>query len=219
MRILIAEDDVSVARALADVLRHHGHTTQHVVSGDEVLHAHRGQDMVLLDLQLFESDGYTTLRRLRQVSQVPVVVITARGDERSTVRALHLGADDYLVKPVRMNELIARLQSVARRRQPQREAQTVVCGDVEIDLVARVVSLAGLPVALTTKEFELLAVLARHAGQAVRRQQILDEVWGDAFMNTSRSIDVHLTQLRVKLGRPELITTIRGFGYRLETDP
>ena len=208
---------MSVARALADVLRHHGYTTRHVVSGDEVLLRHRGHYVVLLDLQLFESDGFTTLRRLRQVSQVPVLVVTARGDERSTVRALHLGADDYLVKPVRMNELIARLRSVVRRRQPERPAQTVVCGDVEIDLVARSVSLAGLPVALTTKEFELLAVLARHPGQAVRRQQVLDEVWGDAFMSTSRSIDVHLTQLRVKLGTADLITTIRGFGYRLET--
>lgn len=225
VRILIAEDDPSLARALTDVLRHHGHACWQVARGDDALRQHRDADLLLLDLQLLDTDGFSVLQRLRTVSTVPVVVVTARGDERSTVRALHLGADDYLVKPVRMNELVARVQAVARRRPPADPGEPPGAhggvvragddGDVVVDLEARSVQVAGRPVALTAKEFDLLAVLARRPGEAVRRQQVLDELWGDAFVGTSRSLDVHLASLRSKLGRPDLITTIRGFGYRL----
>jgi DNA-binding response OmpR family regulator len=146
-----------------------------------------------------------------------VVVLTAHGDERSVVRGLRLGADDYLVKPVRLTELLARIDAVTRRARatgPGPGARTVRAGDVEIDLDARRVLVGGAEAGLTAKEFDVLAVLARRAGTAVSREQLLDEVWGDTGHATSRSLDVHLTQLRAKLGRPGLLTTIRGFGYR-----
>ncbi|MGL4175661.1 MAG: response regulator transcription factor, partial [Dermatophilaceae bacterium] len=137
----------------------------------------------------------------------------------STVRALHLGADDYVVKPIRLRELLARIDVVTRRRPADgvtASAEVHVDGAV-IDLGARtVVDAADRPVPLTAKEFALLAVLARRAGTAVSRQQILDEVWGDAYAAASRSFDVHLTQVRAKLPASVRITTIRGFGYRLE---
>ncbi|MGW4755082.1 response regulator transcription factor [Streptomyces chartreusis] len=180
---------------------------------------HRQADLLLLDLGLPDLDGLEVLRKLRAVSGLPVVVLTARGDERSVVRGLRLGADDYLVKPVRLAELLARIEAVTRRAAtPTALAspapRTARAGDVEVDLDARRVTVGGAEVRLTTKEFAVLAALAGRAGTAVSRQQLMDEVWGDAYLAVSRSLDVHLTQLRAKLGRPEVLTTIRGFGYR-----
>ncbi|MGW7566807.1 response regulator transcription factor [Streptomyces tendae] len=218
MQILLAEDDDGVAGALVEVLYDHGHITRRVTRGRDVLTYHRSSDLLLLDLGLPDVDGLEVLRRLRAVSDLSVLVLTARGDERSVVRGLRLGADDYLVKPVRLTELLARIEAVTRRttaaRAP-RAARTVRVGDVEIGLDARQVRVDGAEVELTTKEFDVLAALARRAGTAVSREQVLDEVWGDAYHAVSRSLDVHLTQLRAKLGRPELLTTIRGFGFRL----
>lgn len=217
MRILVAEDDESVAGALCQVLRSRGHEAVAVARGSDVLLQHRDHDVLLLDLGLLDGDGFDTLRQLRQVSEMPVLIVSAQGDERSTVRGLHLGADDYLVKPVRMNELLARVDAVARRRlEPQAAAEVVRASGLEIDLRSRTVSHDGADISLTTKEFDLLAALARRPGAAVSREQILDEVWGDAFVAASRSFDVHLTQLRGKLPVGGVISTIRGFGYRLE---
>ncbi|MEU0899194.1 response regulator transcription factor [Streptomyces massasporeus] len=216
MRVLLAEDDDGVAGALAEALYEYGHLPIRVRRGQEALTRHRQGDLLLLDLGLPDLDGLEVLRKLRAVSGVPVVILTARNDERSVVRGLHLGADDYLVKPVRVAELLARMDAVVRRMPDQARAtpRIVTAGDVEVDLTARRVFVAGVEVRLTTKEFAVLAVLAARAGTAVSRQQMLDEVWGDAYLAVSRSLDVHLTQLRAKLGRPDLLTTIRGFGYR-----
>ncbi|WP_329233419.1 response regulator transcription factor [Streptomyces canus] len=218
MDILLAEDDDGVAAALVEVLYDHGHITRRVRYGRDVLTYHRSSDLLLLDLGLPDTDGLDVLRKLRTVSDMSVVVLTARGDERSVVRGLRLGADDYLVKPVRLKELLARIEAVTRRtaaRSGFSSLLTVRVGDVAVDLDARRVKVAGAEVELTTKEFDVLAVLAARAGTAVSREQLLDEVWGDAYQAVSRSLDVHLTQLRTKLGRPGLLTTIRGFGYRL----
>ena len=219
MQILLAEDDDGVAAALVEVLYDHGHVTRRVRYGRDVLTYHRSSDLLLLDLGLPDTDGLDVLRALRAVSDMSVVVLTARGDERSVVRGLRLGADDYLVKPVRLAELLARIDAVTRRTAARngstvRTVRTVRAGDVEVDLDARRVRVAGTDVELTTKEFDILAVLAGRVGTAVSREQLLDEVWGDAYHSVSRSLDVHLTQLRAKLARPELVTTIRGFGYR-----
>lgn len=216
MQILLAEDDDGVAAALVEVLYDHGHTTRRVRYGRDVLTYHRSSDLLLLDLGLPDTDGLDVLRALRAVSDMSVVVLTARGDERSVVRGLRLGADDYLVKPVRLAELLARIDAVTRRGTAKGGAgtRTVRAGDVEVDLDARRVRAGGADVELTAKEFAVLAVLAGRAGTAVSREQILDEVWGDTSHAVSRSLDVHLTQLRAKLRRPELLTTIRGFGYR-----
>ncbi|KPI20337.1 two component transcriptional regulator, winged helix family [Actinobacteria bacterium OK074] len=216
MQILLAEDDDGVAAALVEVLYDQGHVTRRVRYGRDVLTYHRSSDLLLLDLGLPDVDGLDVLRSLRAVSDLSVVVLTARGDERSVVRGLRLGADDYLVKPVRLAELLARIDAVTRRARARTApaAGTVRTADVEVDLDARRVRVGGAEVELTTKEFAILAVLAARAGTAVSREQLLDEVWGDAHHAVSRSLDVHLTQLRAKLRRPELLTTIRGFGYR-----
>ncbi|MBU6529647.1 response regulator transcription factor [Streptomyces mayonensis] len=216
MQILLAEDDDGVAGALLEVLYDHGHVTRRITHGKDVLTYHRSSDLLLLDLGLPDVDGLEVLRSLRAVSDMPVVVLTARGDERSVVRGLRIGADDYLVKPVRLAELLARIEVVTRRSAALSapEARKVTVGDVEIDLDARRVTAGGTGIELTAKEFDILAVLAARTGIAVSREQVLDEVWGDAHHGVSRSLDVHLTQLRAKLSRPDLLTTIRGFGYR-----
>ncbi|MEU5511502.1 response regulator transcription factor [Streptomyces fungicidicus] len=220
MQILLAEDDDGVAAALVEVLYDHGHDTRRVRHGRDVLTYHRSADLLLLDLGLPDIDGLEVLRGLRAVSGVSVLILTARGDERSVVRGLRLGADDYLVKPVRLTELLARIEAVTRRTTSRAVtpaapgARTVRAGDVEVDLDARRVRVDGTEVELTAKEFDVLAALAARAGTAVSREQLLDEVWGDAHHAVSRSLDVHLTQLRAKLGRPGPLTTIRGFGYR-----
>lgn len=214
--MLLVEDDDGVADALVETLTARGHVPTRVSRGADVLTRHREADVVLLDLGLPDGDGFEVLQRLRKVADVPVLVLTARGDERSVVRGLRLGADDYLIKPVRLAELLARIDAVGRRVSAAKpDSQVVRVDDVEIDLRARTVVVGDSEVVLTAKEFDILAVLAGHAGRAVSRQQLMDEVWGDAYLAVSRSLDVHLTQLRGKLRRPALVRTIRGFGYRL----
>lgn len=217
VRIAVVEDDDGVAGAIVSGLRRFGHEpTRYAVGADLLLH-HAGFDFVLLDLGLPDQDGLEVLRQLRQVSSVPVIVLTARGDERSVVRGLRLGADDYLVKPARFVELVARIDSVSRRAaraEPAGAQHLVVSGDVSIDLDARTATVDGRDIELTAKEFDILAVLVRNAGSAVSRAALMDQVWGDAFVAVSRSLDVHMTGLRAKLGRRGLIATIRGFGYR-----
>jgi DNA-binding response OmpR family regulator len=218
MRVLLVEDDDGVAGALTECLRLHGHVPRHVRRGQDALIAHRQADLMLLDLGLPDGDGLDLLRKLRTVADLPVLVLTARGDERTVVRGLRLGADDYLIKPVRMAELLARMDTVVRRvaaRSRPAGADTVTVADVVIDVLGRRVLVAGIPITLTAKEFDVLAALARRAGTAVSRQQLMDEIWGDAYVGVSRSLDVHMAQLRAKLDRPGLLTTLRGFGYRL----
>ncbi|PKW14649.1 response regulator transcription factor [Saccharopolyspora spinosa] len=215
MRVLLVEDDDGVANALVEVLAAHGHRPTRVSRGADALTRHREHDLVLLDLGLPDADGLDVLRKLRRIGPIPVVVLTARGEERMVVRGLRSGADDYLVKPVRMAELLARIEAVARRgRLPGAVADEVQVGEVHVDLRTRQVRVDGRDVELTPKEFDVLAVLAGEAGSAVSRQRLMDEVWGDAYLAVSRSLDVHIAQLRGKLGRPELLVTIRGFGYR-----
>jgi DNA-binding response OmpR family regulator len=219
MRLLLIEDNADLAGLLAQRLAPRGLDLDVAHTGEEGLAMIElvAYAAVLLDLGLPDLDGLEVLRRLRRVSSVPVLVLTARGDERSVVRGLRGGADDYVVKPVRLRELLARIEAVHRRvpADGQPASPVVQVADVSVDLRARTVRVADRPVELTTKEFEVLAVLARRPGAAVSRQQIMDEVWGDAYLAVSRSLDVHMTSLRAKLDRPELVSTIRGFGYRL----
>ena len=217
MRVLLVEDDDGVARAIVDVLGTYGHRVHRCCWGADALLTHREADLVLLDLGLPDMDGLDLLRKLRRITTVPVVVLTARDDERSVVRGLRHGADDYVVKPIRLGELLARIEAVVRRSVAQKgpEPELVRVGDVCVDLRAWTVEVAGRAIRLTGKEFEVLAVLARNLGSVVSRERIMDEVWGDAYVAISRSLDVHISGLRAKLGRPELLRTIRGLGYRL----
>ena len=220
MRIAVVEDDDGVGDALVDALNEVGHAPRRMRRGADLLLGHREFDLALLDLGLPDEDGLTVLRRLRAVSEMPVVVLTARQDERSVVRALRGGADDYVVKPARLGELMARLEVAARRRTadaPAPAVRQIATGDIVVDLDARLVTVAGTDVALTPKEFELLAHLVTRRGEAVSREQLMDAIWGDAYVAISRSLDVHMTALRAKLGRPGVIETIRGYGYRWGT--
>lgn len=157
MRVAVVEDDDGVGDALVDALRARAHEPERMRRGDELLLHHRGFDAVLLDLGLPDADGLVILRQLRAVSDVPVIILTARDDERSVVRGLRIGADDYLVKPPRLNELVARLEVVTRRRRSAEEPSPdiVVAEDVRVDLAARTVTVAGELVSLTSKEFEI----------------------------------------------------------------
>jgi DNA-binding response OmpR family regulator len=215
MRILVVEDDEGVAAAITDALVRCGHGVVLATCAAEVERHRRDAELVLLDLGLPDGDGFDVLRAVRRSSDVPVLVLTARVAERDIVRGLRLGADDYLVKPVRLRELLARIEAVARRAQRQAAHDVVGVEDVRVDLLARRVTVADEELTLTATEYEILAVLARRPGVAVSRQQLLDEVWGNATVAVSRSFDVHLTALRGKLGRPGLLATVRGFGYRL----
>lgn len=165
MRVLIAEDDRSVADALKRTLARAGHDATSVARGGDVLLQHHDADILLLDLGLPDTDGFDVLRRLRLVTDLPAIVVTARGDERSTVRALRLGADDYLVKPVRVHELLARVEAVARRRAETAHSDEVVVGAVRVDFTAHRAFGGDEELALTPTEFALLAVLARHPGR------------------------------------------------------
>jgi DNA-binding response OmpR family regulator len=221
MEVLIVEDDDAMAGALTAAVATAGHKTTRVSRGADALLTHRRFEVILLDLGLPDMDGLDVLRKLRQVTDCPILILTARDDERSVVLGLRSGADDYLVKPVKLVELLARIEAVTRRagRSSGRTPHTVVVDDLEIDLDRRAATRAGEMVPLTATEFELLALLARHAGSVVTREQILDALWGDAFLASSRSLDVHLTGLRAKLQKPGLIINVRGVGYRIEADP
>lgn len=219
MRIAVVEDDDGLGDALVDALTEVGHTPVRMRRGTDALLGYHDMDVVLLDLGLPDMDGLEVLRKLRTLSSVPVVVLTARDDERSVVRALRGGADDYVVKPARLGELHARLEVAAHRRSSATgpAADRLTLGDVVVDLSGRAVEVGGRAVALTTKEFDLLAHLVTRRGEAVSREQLMDAIWGDAYVAISRTLDVHMTALRAKLDRPGAIVTIRGFGYRWDT--
>lgn len=214
----MVEDDDGVADAVVEALGAHGHVAFRAATAAQVWGRLRDADVVLLDLGLPDGDGLDVLRRLRRIADTPVLVLTARDAERDVVRGLRLGADDYLIKPVRLRELLARVEAVARRArhaaQPD-DTDVVEIGDLRVDLNARRASVADRDLTLTSTEFDILAALARRGGTALSRQQLLDEIWGDAYLAVSRSLDVHVARLRSKIDRPGLLATIRGFGFRL----
>ncbi|WP_067467362.1 response regulator transcription factor [Actinomadura macra] len=221
MRVLLVEDDDRLASALTTALTRHGHRIVRAGLAVDALRLAGDADLVLLDLGLPDMDGLDALRRVRRVSAVPIIVVTARTQERDVLRGLRSGADDYLVKPFRTAELMARMEAVVRRGTrplPVRD-RVVAVGDVRVDLETRTVTVAGRPVPLTRREFDVLALLAREPGVVRGREEILDEVWGDPLLSASRSLDVHIAGLRAKTGRPGLVVTLRGTGYRLGTGP
>ncbi|MEU0839805.1 response regulator transcription factor [Streptomyces sp. NPDC005962] len=219
MHVLLVEDDDRLAAALTAALDRLGHQVVRAGRADDALRLKDGADFVLLDLGLPDMDGLEALRRLRRASAVPVIVVTARAAERDVLRGLRGGADDYLVKPFRTAELIARMEAVVRRgTRPLTAAGPVIAvGGVRIDLATRQLEVDGHPIALTRREFDVLALLAREPGVVRSREEILDAVWGDLLLSASRSLDVHIAGIRSKTGRPELVETLRGTGYRLGT--
>lgn len=217
MRALVVEDDDSVGGALASALARHGYEVRRAWSGAEALAADRA-DIVLLDLGLPDVDGIELCRTLRERDDVPIVAVTARGDQQARVRGLRSGADDYVVKPYALGELLARMEAVLRRCGPARwrsAGARLSVGDLVIDPANRTAVVAGRSLVLTRKEFELLALLARESPAVVPRDRILMEVWNTTFEGVSSTLNVHVAGLRSKLGRADLIQTVRGVGYRL----
>lgn len=229
MRLLLVEDDNHVAAALSAVLGKHGFEVVHARSGEEALHtlvSDAGDPfaVVLLDLGLPDQDGFEVCGRIRNLSSTPVIMVTARADVRSRIHGLNLGADDYVVKPYDTGELLARIHAVSRRavhggaepavEEPAGE-HVLHLGAVVIELSTRKVSVGGVGVPLTRKEFDLLALLAQRPGVVFRREQIISEVWRTSWEGTGRTLEVHIASLRSKLRMPALIETVRGVGYRL----
>lgn len=215
MRVLLVEDDASVAGAMESALRRRGYEVVRAATVADALAA-PSVDLVLLDLGLPDGDGIDVCRELRRRdNHVAIIAVTARGEERDRVAGLRIGADDYVVKPFSMAELQARIEAVLRRvvrAAPQPEV--IEAGPLRLDPAARRVTVGGVEVALTRKEFELLSVLAREAGSVVSRDRLLMEVWRTTFAG-GHTLEVHIGSLRGKLGRPGLVQTVRGVGYRL----
>lgn len=222
--ILLIEDDHRIREAVARALASRGHEVRSSATGlsgveDALAEA---VDLVVLDLGLPDVDGLDVLRMIRAVSPVPVVIATARDDEAEIVRALDAGADDYVVKPFSSDQLDARIRAVLRRLGSDEESGPLVVGDLSIDPQSRDASLAGKPLELSRREFDLLLFLARRAGTVVGKREILAEVWRQPYGGADKTVDVHVSWLRRKLGEsaaePHFLHTVRGVGIKL-VDP
>jgi len=217
VRLLLIEDDPSISEPLCTGLIREGFEVELASTGAEALAADPA-DLVLLDLGLPDLDGRVVCRELRDRSSVPIIVVTARGDEIDRVMLLELGADDYVVKPFGFRELVARIRAVLRRSaQPENsvaEAAETNCSGLRVDRRTRTVTVEEQPVALTPKEFDLVAELASDPGAVMTREYLLEKVWDENFWGSTKTLDVHIASLRKKIGA-DRIETIRGVGFRL----
>jgi DNA-binding response OmpR family regulator len=210
--VLVVEDDPGIATQLVRALARSGYEVDHVVTGAAAL-AWGDPDVVLLDLGLPDTDGVHVCRELRQRSGAAIIVVTAYGEESDRVTALDAGADDYLVKPFGVSELLARIRAVLRRVRP--DGDTIRHGPLTVDLRTHKVTVAGQEIALTPKEFDILECLAADPGRAQSRQEILEAAWDANWYGPTKVLDVHMAALRKKLGVPGLIETVYGRGFRL----
>jgi DNA-binding response OmpR family regulator len=224
MRVMLVDDDLELARLLSEYLGSHGVTLAHVEDGTHALERLAGEsfDIVLLDVMLPTIDGFEVCRRIRGAYDVPVVMLTARGDDTDRVVGLDLGADDYVPKPFNPRELLARMHAVLRRARPAGVADRVEVGDLSIDVPAHKATLGGRELQLTSFELRVLVALARRAGETVTREELANLVLpkgGKYDPSVDRSLDVHVSHLRHKLGddarEPKRIRTVRGIGYVL----
>ncbi len=225
--VVVVEDDPHIAELVELYLRRDGFRVLRRSTGESALDAVRDERprLVVLDVGLPDVDGFEVCRRLRAFSDVPVIFLTARGDEVDRVLGLELGADDYLPKPFSPAELAARVRAVIRRAEAAPAAvlpdddEVIGIGTVEVDGGRRELRVEGTVVETTAREFALLRFLAENPGRALSRQQILDGAWGYDWYGDARTVDVHVAQVRRKLGGAATITTVRGHGYRLEPAP
>ena len=214
--MLVVEDDEPIASALVSGLQREGFAAESVGSAAEALNS-LPADFILLDLGLPDRDGIELFRNLRAVSAAPIIMVTARGAEEDRIAGLDLGADDYVVKPFGVRELVARINAVMRRSGAKdAEAMPVqVIDGIEIDRRVRTVCVSGEMIACTPKEYGILEFLARDPGAVITRQELLDGVWGPHWYGATKMMDVHVASLRRKLGSPDVIETIRGVGFKL----
>ena len=220
-RILIVDDEPEIVRGLEDNLRFEGYQTSTAADGREALAvaAREAPDLILLDIMMPGLSGWDVCRELRgQGIDVPIIMLTARGEEGDRVRGLELGADDYITKPFSLRELLARVRAVLRRPGPRHKVEEFAFGDARVRPRGRQAFKAGREVGLTRKEFELLVYLLEHRGDVVTRERLLDEVWGYERFPTTRTVDTHILRLRRKFeadpDRPSFILTVHGQGYK-----
>ena len=213
-RVLVAEDDEGIRIPLVRALEREGYTVDAVADGLDAARAglDAGHDLLVLDIGLPRLDGIEVCRRVRELrTGVAVIFLTAQAGELDAVHGLDAGADDYVTKPFRLAELLARVRAQLRRVAPDE----LRVGDLRLDVTARLAWRDGTALELSPKEFDLLAVLMRHAGHAVRREDIMAEVWDENWFGSTKTLDMHISWLRRKIG-PERIVTLRGVGFRLE---
>src|SRR5262249_8680688 len=226
IKVLLVEDDERIAEPLLFGLHQEGFEALHASTGPQGLELARSAqpDLILLDVMLPEMDGFALCRALRGHSAVPILMLTARGQELDRVMGLDIGADDYIVKPFSFRELVARIRAVLRRRDLERGQSAPPCdrlvvGDLVLDVAARQVWRAGRLIELRQREFDLLHLLMSHTGHAMTRQTLLDQVWGPEWIGDPRTLDVHIRWLREKVeeepSTPRYLQTVRGYGYRL----
>ena len=221
MKILVVEDDTSIASSVTEAIENLGWTAVHSETGQGALELLNSEafDCVVLDLGLPDLDGGEVVRRTREHSQVPIVVASARPDESDRVLALELGADDYLVKPFGIRELIARLRAVHRRHSSSAtdttETSRYVVGALTVDTRTREVTLGEKGIELTPKEFDVLAYLASDPGTVFKRETLLSDVWDINWYGSTKTLDAHIASIRRKLGSHEWIESVRGVGFRL----
>jgi DNA-binding response OmpR family regulator len=226
MRALLVDDDRELARLLREYFAPHDVELVHVEAGPAALAELDAQafDVVLLDVMLPGIDGFEVCRRVRRAHDVPILMLTARGDDTDRIVGLEIGADDYVPKPFNPRELLARMRAVLRRTQPRGTSERIAVGRLEVDVPAHRVTLAGTDVALTSFEMRVLVALARRAGETVPREELARAVKGGEYdPSVDRSLDVHVSHLRQKLEddprEPKLIRTVRGVGYVLVRPP
>ena len=214
--ILVVEDEPSVGELVRGYLQRDGYRVLWVRSGEDALVEleRHPVKLVILDIGLPGMDGFDVCRAIRRRSQVPILMLTARDEEPDRIVGLEVGADDYLTKPFSPRELVARMKAIFRRTEPQERRDQFTLGDVTLDRESHDVTVDGKLVELTAKEFDLLAFFMANAGVVVSRDLLLDRVWGQEYPGGTRTVDVHVAQLRRKLGRPDLIRTLRGSGYK-----
>jgi two-component system response regulator RegX3 len=222
-RVLVVEDEESYSDALSYLLRKEGFEVAVAATGPDALTEfdRGGADIVLLDLILPGMPGTEVCRQIRQTSNVPVIMVSAKDDEVDKVVGLELGADDYVSKPYSPRELVARIRAVLRRgTEPDLVPQTLEVGSVRMDVDRHVVTIDGEVVRLPLKEFELLEMFLRNPGRVLTRGQLIDRVWGSDYVGDTKTLDVHVKRLRAKIepdpSAPRLLTTVRGLGYKLD---
>jgi two-component system response regulator RegX3 len=219
LRILVVEDERSISEPLAEGLGREGFDTEIASTLESARQGwRRTPDLILLDVMLPDGDGRDLAREIRRESDVPIIMLTARGEEIDRVVGLELGADDYVVKPFSMLELTARIRAILRRGRSSEPSAPIEIGEIRLDPASRTVTKDGQPVELAAKEFDLLQMLMASAGQVLRREQIMDEVWDPHWFGPTKTLDVHISWLRKKIeddpADPRYITTVRGVGFR-----
>jgi two-component system response regulator RegX3 len=223
-KVLVVEDEQSLREALVFFLEKEGHEVSVAVDGEEAIQVYEksGADIILLDLMLPKIDGNQVCKQIRQSSNVPIIMLTAKDSEIDKIVGLEIGADDYITKPYSTRELLARIKAVLRRKvEPPITVESVlIAGELRLDSDRHVVTLNGTPLTLPLKEFELLELLMENVNRVLTRGQIIDRVWGSNYFGDTKTLDVHIKRLRSKVeedpARPKYIQTVRGLGYKLE---